>query len=100
MRRISWRAVLLGLAAPVGALVFAAIVCALILLFSKHSPGDVVDSMSTSLQRPRTSVIALNNATYYYLAAIAVASGFQMNLFNIGEAGQYRMAAMLSGALD
>lgn len=99
MRRISLRTVLLGLAAPVGALVFAAVVCALILLFSKHSPGDVIDSVSTSLQRPRTSVIAINNATNYYLAAVAVAIGFRMNLFNIGVDGQYRIAAMLSAAL-
>jgi ABC-type uncharacterized transport system permease subunit len=99
MRRISPRTVLLGLAAPVGALVFAAVVCVLILLVSRHSPADVVDSMSASLQRPRTSVIALNNATNYYLAAVAVAIGFRMNLFNIGVDGQYRMAAMLSAAL-
>ena len=99
MRRISLRTVLLGLAAPIGALVFAAVVCSLILLLSKHSPGDVIDSMSTSLNRPRTTVIALNNATNYYLAAVAVAIGFRMNLFNIGVDGQYRMAAMLAAAL-
>lgn len=99
MGRFNARAVLLGLAAPVGALVFAAIVCSLILAISGHSPGDVVDSMGTSLERPRTSVIALNNATNYYLAAVAVAIGFRMNLFNIGVDGQYRMAAMLAAAL-
>ena len=99
MRRITLRAVLMGLAAPVGALLFAAVVCALILVVSNHSPADVIDSMSTSLQRPRTTVIALNNATNYYLAAVAVAIGFRMNLFNIGVDGQYRMAAMLSAAL-
>jgi general nucleoside transport system permease protein len=99
MRRLSLRAVLLGLAAPVGALVFAALVCSLILVITGHSPGDVVDSMSASLDRPRTTVIALNNATNYYLAAVAVAIGFRMNLFNIGVDGQYRLAAMLSAAL-
>src|SRR5919198_2699401 len=97
--RFSARNVLLGLAAPVGALVFAALVCSVILAVSGHSPADVVDSMVTSGQRPRTAVIALNNATNYYLAAVAVAIGFRMNLFNIGVDGQYRMAAMLSAAL-
>lgn len=99
MGRFSARTVLLGLAAPVGALVFAAIVCSLILAVSGHSPADVVDSMVTSAQRPRTAVIALNNATNYYLAAVAVAIGFRMNLFNIGVDGQYRLAAMLAAAL-
>ena len=97
--RFSARSVVLGLAAPVGALVFAAIVCSLILVISGHSPADVVDSMATSAQRPRTAVIALNNATNYYLAAVAVAIGFRMNLFNIGVDGQYRLAAMLAAAL-
>jgi ABC-type uncharacterized transport system permease subunit len=79
--------------------VFAAIVCSAILAIAGHSPADVVDSMGNSLERPRTSVIALNNATNYYLAAVAVAIGFRMNLFNIGVDGQYRMAAMLAAAL-
>jgi general nucleoside transport system permease protein len=99
MGRISSRSVLLGLAAPVGALVFAAAICSVILLVAGHSPGTVVDSMSASLDRPRTTVIALNNATNYYLAAVAVAIGFRMNLFNIGVDGQYRLAAMLAAAL-
>jgi simple sugar transport system permease protein len=99
MGRFSARSVLLGFAAPVGALVFAALVCSVILALSGHSPADVVDSMATSAQRPRTFVIALNNATNYYLAAVAVAIGFRMNLFNIGVDGQYRLAAMLAAAL-
>ena len=41
----------------------------------------------------------LNKATYYYLAALAVAIGFRMGLFNIGVDGQYRLAALLAGAL-
>lgn len=99
MGRLSRRAIVLGLAAPVGALVFAAVVCSIILVITGHSPGDVVDSMSASIDRPRTTVIALNNATNYYLAAVAVAIGFRMNLFNIGVDGQYRLAAMVSAAL-
>ena len=35
----------------------------------------------------------------YYLAAVAVAIGFKMNLFNIGVDGQYRLAAMLAAAV-
>lgn len=99
MGRISLRAIGFGLAAPVGALVFAALVCSAILVITGHSPGDAIDSMQASLDRPRTTVIALNNATNYYLAAVAVAIGFRMNLFNIGVDGQYRLAAMLAAAL-
>ena len=47
----------------------------------------------------RTQTLILNTATTYYLAAVAVAIGFRMNLFNIGVDGQYRLAAMLSAAL-
>ncbi|MGQ0838336.1 ABC transporter permease [Actinokineospora sp.] len=99
MSRLSLRAVLLGLAAPVGALVFAALVCAGILAITGNSPIDTVDAMATAAQRPRTSINSLNSATQYYLAAVAVAIGFRMKLFNIGVDGQYRLAAMLSAAL-
>ncbi|WP_156754053.1 ABC transporter permease [Actinokineospora pegani] len=99
MRRFAPRAVLLGLAAPVGALVFAVLVCAVVLAATGHSLFDTIDAMVTAAQRPRTFVNSLNSATQYYLAAIAVAIGFRMKLFNIGVDGQYRLAAMLSAAL-
>jgi simple sugar transport system permease protein len=41
----------------------------------------------------------INRATPYYIAAIAVAIGFRMNLFNIGVDGQYRLAALIGGAV-
>lgn len=99
MGRFSTRNILLGLAAPLGALVFAALVCALILVVTGNSPVATVDAMSTAAQRPRTLVNSLNYATTYYLAAVAVAVGFRMKLFNIGVDGQYRLAAMLSATL-
>ena len=49
-----------------------------------------------SRQRRRT---ILNQATTYYLAALAVAIGFRMNLFNIGVDGQYRLAAFAAAAV-
>ncbi|GLZ39247.1 ABC transporter permease [Actinokineospora sp. NBRC 105648] len=99
MRKLSPRSVLLGLAAPVGALVFALLVCAAILALTGKSPADTIDAMATATQRPRTIANSINSATTYYLAAVAVAIGFKMKLFNIGVDGQYRMAAMLSAAL-
>ena len=41
-----------------------------------------------------TLVNIVNTAGVYYLAGLAVAIGFQMNLFNIGVEGQYRFAAV------
>jgi ABC-type uncharacterized transport system permease subunit len=35
-------------------------------------------------------VLIINQASMYYIAALAVAIGFRMNLFNIGVDGQYR----------
>ena len=99
MRTLSARSVLLGLAAPLGALLFALLVCALILIISGHSPVTTVDSLISAAQRPRTSINSINTAVGYYLAAVAVAIGFRMKLFNIGVDGQYRLAAMLSAAL-
>ncbi|PPK69705.1 ABC transporter permease [Actinokineospora auranticolor] len=99
MRKLTPRSVLLGLAAPVGALVFAAVVSAIILAVTGHAPTDAVDAMARAAERPRTLVNAVNSATYYYLAAVAVAIGFRMKLFNIGVDGQYRLAALLSAAL-
>ena len=46
--------------------------------------------------RPRIVLGTINQTAVYYLAAVAVAIGFKMNLFNIGVDGQYRLAAMLA----
>ena len=40
----------------------------------------------------------LNRSSYYYIAAVAVAIGFRMNLFNIGVDGQYQLSAMVAAA--
>jgi general nucleoside transport system permease protein len=94
--RITSRSVVLGLAAPVGALVFALLVCSVILAVTGHSLADAGQAIVDSANRPRTLVNSINSATNYYLAAVAVAIGFRMNLFNIGVDGQYRMAALIA----
>lgn len=98
MGRLNPRSILLGLAAPVAALIFALLVCALILVATGHAPVDVFEQMVKSAQRPRTFVNSINSGTTYYLSAVAVAIGFKMKLFNIGVDGQYRIAAMLAAA--
>ena len=41
-----------------------------------------------------TSIV--NRATPLFIAGVAVAIGFQMNLFNIGVDGQYRLAGLIA----
>jgi general nucleoside transport system permease protein len=91
--------IVLALAAPAFALVVALLLTSLVLLGSGDPPLDTFRLMLDYGFEPRSLVLTLNNATIYYLSALAVAVGFRMNLFNIGVDGQYRLAAMLSAAL-
>ena len=99
MRRFSGRSVSLALAAPIAALIISAIISSIVLIASGHSPIDAVNAMSDAIGRTRIQIAALNTAGAYYLAAVAVAIGFKMNLLNIGVDGQYKLAACLSAAL-
>jgi len=93
------RRVALMLAAPVLALVMAALLVTLLLLALGKEPGVVLDAMVQSGKRPANIVDIVNRATFLYIAALAVAIGFRMNLFNIGVDGQYRLAAFLAAAV-
>lgn len=93
------RRLLLALAAPLLAIVFSLLVTSLILTTTGAEPIGTLQAMVEYASRPRTQALILNSATTYYFAAVAVAIGFRMNLFNIGVDGQYRLAAMLSAAL-
>ena len=97
MTRFSARKLLLGIAAPVLALLVAFLITSVILLLL-GDPVREVWSTILSWPRPRQLVQIVNGATVYYLSAVAVAVGFRMNLFNIGVDGQYRVAAF-AGAL-
>ncbi|MEV6105589.1 ABC transporter permease [Streptomyces sp. NPDC051940] len=88
--------VLLGLAGPVLAIVIAFVLSALVLLASGLNPFEPFEIMFNSLEDQDIQVLIINQWGTYYLAALAVAIGFRMNLFNIGVDGQYRLAAMVS----
>ncbi|MGJ6964494.1 ABC transporter permease [Streptosporangium sp. G11] len=90
---------LLSLAAPLVAIVFAALITMVILAMTGAPPLDTLVVMGEYGVRPRSIVLTLNAATYYYLSALAVAIGFRMNLFNIGVDGQYRLAALTAAAV-
>jgi simple sugar transport system permease protein len=87
----------LGLAAPVLALVVAAIIASVVLL----ATGDDVGGFWSTLFEPpkhRNIVNILNASAILYISGVAAAIGFRMNLFNIGIEGQYRVAAFAAAA--
>ncbi len=96
--RINVRSVVLGLAAPAAAVLIAVGLSSIALLISDINPSYTFSRMFEYGTEPNSIVDILNRSTYYYLAAVAVAIGFRMNLFNIGVDGQYQLAAMLAAA--
>ncbi|HEX8081910.1 MAG TPA: ABC transporter permease [Jatrophihabitans sp.] len=93
-QRYPLRSVLLGLAAPVGAVLFAVLASSVILILGDNSPFTVFETMIRQAGRPTQFVDMVNQAMVYYLSAVAVSIGFRMNLFNIGVEGQYSLAAL------
>jgi len=93
-QRYPLRSVLLGLAAPVGAVLFALLASSVILSLGGHNPSTVFHTMLKQAGRPTSFVDMVNQSMVYYLSAVAVSIGFRMNLFNIGVEGQYSLAAL------
>ncbi|MFE2260230.1 ABC transporter permease [Streptomyces griseosporeus] len=98
-QRIDKERLLLGIAAPLLALVAALVVTALVILATGKNPGAAFSEMGSYGIASDSQVYILNKATTYYLAGVAVAIGFRMNLFNIGVDGQYRLAAFIAAVL-
>ena len=71
----------------------------MILLVSGHAPVPAFQSMWDYGTTQSSLVNTINLSITYYLAAVAAAIGFRMNLFNIGVDGQYRIAALLAAAV-
>jgi simple sugar transport system permease protein len=99
LRKFDRDRVLLGLAAPVLAVLGGLVVTGLVLLVSGKEPFHAFHLMLTYGSKSDSQVYILNKATPYYLSGLAVAIGFRMNLFNIGVDGQYRMAAFFAAAV-
>lgn len=92
---------LLTLAAPVVAIVFALLASVLALALTGNPAGEVFGILVDQLTSVRDILRTLNRAGPYYVSGVAVAIGFKMNLFNIGVEGQYRVAmfaAAVAGA--
>ncbi|MGI5252103.1 ABC transporter permease [Actinacidiphila glaucinigra] len=99
MKKIDKERVLLGIAAPVLALVAAFVITALVLLATGKEPFGAFGTMFDYGFKSDSQVEIINKATTYYIAGIAVAVGFRMNLFNIGVEGQYRLGAFFAAAV-
>jgi general nucleoside transport system permease protein len=93
------RRLAIGVAPAFLAVVLAVIITSVVLLLVGASPLETFSTMIDYGTQPRSLVLVLNQSTTFYLAAVAVAIGFKMNLFNIGVDGQYRMAAFFSAVV-
>ncbi|MEU3186997.1 ABC transporter permease [Streptomyces sp. NPDC006923] len=102
--RMDKERLLLAVAAPVLAVITALVVTALVIAATGKNPFEAFNDMLSYGSASDSQVYILNKATTYYLAGVAVAIGFRMNLFNIGVDGQYRIAAffaaVVGGTLD
>ncbi|MFJ4696683.1 nucleoside ABC transporter membrane protein [Streptomyces sp. TverLS-915] len=87
---------ILAAAGPVIALVLSLVVTGVVLLASGKNPVEPFQLMFEQIGYSDQQVLIINQAGVYYLAALAVAVGFRMNLFNIGVDGQYRLAACVT----
>jgi ABC-type uncharacterized transport system permease subunit len=88
-----WRAAL----APVIAGVAAIVISSIALLISGNNPVTTFQEMWKTIDSTESVVLIINRAVPYYIAGVAVAIGFKMNLFNIGSNGQYLLAALVAG---
>jgi simple sugar transport system permease protein len=87
-----WRAAL----APLVAAVAAILVSSIALLISGTDPIEAFREMWKTIDSTQSVVIIINTAVPYYIAGVAVAIGFKMNLFNIGSNGQYLLATLVA----
>ncbi|WP_284575906.1 ABC transporter permease [Streptomyces sp. 2P-4] len=99
MKKIDKDRLLLAAAGPALALVSAFALTMIVLAASGVNPVEPLQIMVEQASYEDVQILILNQAGIYYLAALAVAIGFRMNLFNIGVDGQYRLAAMVSAVI-
>jgi general nucleoside transport system permease protein len=92
------RRIIGGILAPLLAAAVAIIVSSIALLIAGESPVTAFEAMWSNIDSTQSIILIVNRAVPYYVAGVAVAIGFKMNLFNIGAAGQYQLAALFAAA--
>jgi simple sugar transport system permease protein len=90
------RRLALSAAAPTIALAFAVLMSSIVLVLAGSNPFEAYADMVQHAAKLETFVDILNRATPLYIAGVAVAIGFRMNLFNIGVEGQFLLAALVA----
>lgn len=88
-----------GAQAPLFAALAAITIASIALLIAGDNPVTAFREMWKTIDSTESVVIILNKAVPFYVAGVAVAIGFKMNLFNIGADGQYRLAALVAAAV-
>ena len=74
------------------------VVSSIALLIAGKNPFTAFSEMWRTIDSTRASIMRSSTRRLpYYVAGVAVAIGFKMNLFNIGADGQYLLAALLAG---
>jgi len=90
--------IVLGISAPLLALVAAFLITSAVLYLADDPVLKVWDQL-LSVPEARNVGNIVDNATVLYLSGLAAAIGFRMNLFNIGVDGQYRIAAFVAAVV-
>ncbi|GLW05483.1 ABC transporter permease [Microtetraspora sp. NBRC 13810] len=100
MRSAALQRAALTLAGAVVAVLLAFVVSSAAIVIAGGSPVTALQAMfdfgETTVAVVNAVTQMLNRATPLFIAGLAVAIGFRMNLFNIGVEGQYRIAAIVA----
>lgn len=81
------------------AVAFAFVVSSIVLIVSGSNALDTYEVMLRNGFKLESFVDTLNRATPLFIAGVAAAIGFRMNLFNIGLEGQYVLAAFAAAVV-
>jgi simple sugar transport system permease protein len=84
------------IAAPLASLVIGFGIAAIILAVSGNNPWTAYSTMFDAATHLEVQIDIVNRAIPLYIAGVAAAIGFRMNLFNIGVEGQYIVAALMA----
>jgi general nucleoside transport system permease protein len=93
------RLLVVSVLAPILAFVVSLLIATIVIKISGNDPFFAYSKMWHYDTRSDSITSILNRASSLYLAGIAVALGFKMNLFNIGVEGQYRVAGLFAAYL-
>jgi general nucleoside transport system permease protein len=87
----------LGLAVPLGSIVFAFIVMAIVLVLTGHDPIETYRRLfKAAFVGPAAWTATFQTATPLLFTGLCAAVAFRMNLFNIGGEGQLYLGALCS----